>query len=686
MALKDLHFERSYSNRGKDNFVDNLLIPALKESKEYKRSVGFFSSGVFSSLMDGVSVFIRNGGTVQLIASPKLSAEDSEAISLGYKKRDQVANDCFTSEFEKEVEKLDDTGLQILYQLISERKLDIKIAITDKSGMYHDKSGILKDSMGNYLAFCGSPNDSRNAMEENYERVRVFFSWDSGSKPYADDEEKEFDDLWNGYNQFVEVQTYTETAEKKLIEIIERRKTHAKGKNKPIELYGYQKRAIASWMMNKYHGFYVMATGTGKTWTAIYSAIKLQKKEDVLTVICAPYKHLVKQWSEDIKKVCPNSVIILISSENPDWDKKMADAFIRKKYDDSIKIVLISTIKSFKSERFTKQIQKYNGKKLLIVDEAHRFTDRADENTQYDYLLGLSATPFSGSSAKSGVELMRYFGGQVYNLPIDTAIQKGFLVKYYYHPIVLSATEDEEQRFKEYSKQIASCFKNNICIDKERLVKALRGRLRVISMAEEKQNRIDFILDQVQSRDHFIVYCGDGKLFDDDTGEEMRHISSVKKTLYERGYRASQFTASENIKERMDLVESFNRGEISALAAIRCLDEGINIPSIQSALILSSNDDYREFVQRRGRILRHFKDKLGKEKEEAHIYDVIVLPSTDVEQWAIIELRRFWEYARLAVNHDDLEAQLNETLLEYGLERNQIDVYDFDDVEDTLDE
>jgi superfamily II DNA or RNA helicase len=131
----------------------------------------------------------------------------------------------------------------------------------------------------------------------------------------------------------------------------------------------------------------------------------------------------------------------------------------------------------------------------------------------------------------------------------------------------------------------------------------------------------------------------------------------------------------------MELVDAFNKGEISALAAIRCLDEGINIPSIKSALILSSNDDYREFVQRRGRILRKYNGK-----EFANIYDVVVLPSTDLQGWAKIELRRFHEYARLALNWKDLEADLTEHLCAYGLTVEDVDVYDYDDMEGTLDE
>ena len=131
----------------------------------------------------------------------------------------------------------------------------------------------------------------------------------------------------------------------------------------------------------------------------------------------------------------------------------------------------------------------------------------------------------------------------------------------------------------------------------------------------------------------------------------------------------------------MELVDAFNKGEIDSLVAIRCLDEGINIPSIKSALILSSNDDYREFVQRRGRILRTYKDK-----EFANIYDVVVLPSHDMQGWAKIELRRFREYGRLALNWDDLAHDLDAHLQTYGLTEEDIDVYDYDDMEVVIDE
>ena len=163
--------------------------------------------------------------------------------------------------------------------------------------------------------------------------------------------------------------------------------------------------------------------------------------------------------------------------------------------------------------------------------------------------------------------------------------------------------------------------------------------------------------------------------------ESKKYEISVKEILNKKGYKASQFTANENMQQRMNLVSSFNNGEIDALAAIRCLDEGINIPSIKSALILSSNDDYREFVQRRGRILRTYPGK-----KDAHIYDIIVLPSCSLTSWAKIELRRFYEYARLAINKDSLLETLYEKQNNYGLNIDDINVFDYEDMEDTIDE
>lgn len=662
MSYRQLNIKHSYVSYGDENISKAFLIPVLRQTKLYCRSVGFFSSSVFSTIIDGIVSLSRNNGKIQLIASPNLSADDIHAINLGYQKREEIISGLFTRDFNDAIENLDDIELQVLASLIASGTMDIKIAITKGTGIYHDKLGILQDTDGNTIVFYGSANSSVSGYKNNYEKIRVIKSWVQSDKESIEDEINEFNTLWNNTNPHVTVYSYTTSAQTQILKVLESRKTTKTSGKSQIQLRDYQLEAITAWVNNNYHGFYVMATGTGKTWTAIYSAVELLKKHSAMVVICAPYKHLVRQWYDDVQIAFPEATVILVSSENPNWSQQITEAIIKQHYNKNTQIIIISTITSFNLSRFKCEIKKSTQDKLLIVDEAHRFTNRATElKDEYKYMLGLSATPFSGKNSANGLALMNFFGGKVFTLSIEDALNRGYLVPYYYHPIFVNSTEAEEKRFNKESAQIASCFKNGICIDKEKLAVHLRARLRIISMAEEKLDRITELLKFIKEKDHFIIYCGDGHLLGSDN-EEIRHIEFVKQKLSLLGFKSSRFTATETMAERMELVDSFNDGAIDALAAIRCLDEGINIPSIKGAMILSSNDDYREFVQRRGRILRTYKDK-----KYANIYDVVVLPSYDTPKMAEIELRRFYEYARLSINHEALLLRLKNLASEYGL-------------------
>lgn len=683
MNFTELRLRNSYISYGEENIAASFLVPALQCTKLYRRSVGFFSSEVLIPIMDGIVGLVRNNGRIQLAASPKLNEKDVQAINEGYRLKEEVVKEAFTRDFLVELEKFDEKNLNMLVTLISQGHLDIKIIITDKTGMYHDKLGILEDFDGNLMVFYGSPNSSLSGYEKNYEKIRIVKGWLPGTEEVIEDEVSEFDRIWSGSNPYLQIYSYTESAKREILEVIKRRTDGGKNKTTEIVLRDYQEKAIQAWTNNNFHGFYVMATGTGKTWTAIYSAKELLKSRDAMIVICAPYKHLIKQWVLDLEVAFPAARIIMVSSENPSWEQQLSKEIVYKRYHSEAQLIIVSTIASFSLNRFMKAISKSKEEKLLIVDEAHRLTKRTETlKRMFSYMLGLSATPYSGKSAKSGKELMDYFGGEVFNLPIEDALERGFLVPYYYYPIYVNATEEEEGKFKYYTQLMMSCYRNNVLVDPENFAKYHRSRLRVISMADEKMQDIVPIVNRTNANDHFIVYCGDGKLFDGKTGEETKHIQAIKNVLTDLGYKVSQFTAKENMKERMQLIDAFNTQKISTLVAIRCLDEGINIPSIKSALILSSNDNYREFVQRRGRILRTYKDK-----EYATIYDIIVLPSHEMETWATIEFRRFYEYAHLAINwNDGLENDLQGYINEYNLNEDDVMAYNYDETEGELDE
>jgi len=406
MGLKDLEIKKSYISCGDENIAKSFLVPALKHTKLYQRSVGFFSSSVFEPILDGVVSLARNGGKIQLIASPHLNEDDIQAISLGYEKREAIIQNAFSRDFISELEELDEIRLQVLVDLIAQGTLDIRIAITDTVGIYHDKLGILEDFNGNVVVFYGSANSSASGYQKNYEKIRTVKSWIESDAESIDDEKAEFQSLWEGTNPFVKVYPYKEIAKKNLLTVIENKRSGAGEKsNAPIQLRDYQKEAIAAWVDNDYHGFYVMATGTGKTWTAIFSAKELIDKHPAMVVICAPYKHLVRQWADDVVKTFPDAKLIMVSSENPQWEQQINHEVIRKKYSPQNQIIIISTIASFKMDRFMAALRKSKDDKLLIVDEAHRFTDRPEEiKKDFKYMLGLSATPFSGTSAQKGME------------------------------------------------------------------------------------------------------------------------------------------------------------------------------------------------------------------------------------------------------------------------------------------
>ena len=266
MSFKDLDIKISYISFGDENIAKSFLVPALKQTRIYKRSVGYFSSGVFGPIIDGIVALSRNGGKIELIASPQLTEEDIDAINLGYKKREEIIESAFSRDFMREIEVFDDERLQLLAALIANGTLDIKIAVTETVGIYHDKLGILEDFDGNIVVFFGSANESLSGYKNNYEKIRIVKSWNETDAKSISDECAEFDALWNGTNPFVKTYNYKELAQSNILKVIENRKntnSQTEMESSPVKLRDYQEEAISAWVNNDYHGFYVMATGTG---------------------------------------------------------------------------------------------------------------------------------------------------------------------------------------------------------------------------------------------------------------------------------------------------------------------------------------------------------------------------------------------------------------------------------------
>ena len=674
MNFKELPIDISYKSVGEDVFSE-ILNPLLSCTKIYKRSVGFFNSSALDFIGKGLIELGRNGGKVYLVTSPNLSDDDIYAIQQGYKDRD-IIKKAFLKEVEYSLKSISDENAKILYLLVKEKVVDIKIALR-ANGIYHDKLALLEDFDGNVIACVGSNNETGSGYNYNYEKVRVYKSWTDVEGRIAD-EMAEFESIWDDNNEGLKVYDFMDAFEGELIKRVENRENYSKPANK-YEMRSYQLEAKAKWIENKHCGFFVMATGTGKTITSLYSISDLiTKEEKVFTVIAVPYKHLVEQWAEDVRLFFPEAFVQVVHGEVKDAETKIFAAYLqaKKKY---FPIIVITTIKSFFIEKYVNLYDRIGFKKLLIVDEAHNFLNRIDGKLacEYTYKIGLSATPVFGNDEAKTNALLNWFGGQIVDLPIEKVLGK-YLVNYEYHPIFVNATSEDENKFTRATQLMLSGIDmaSGVITDEEKFTLGYRGRLRAISMAEEKHENIAEIFARITDKDHTIIYCSDGRLLfegKDSYQREIRHLEYILNLINVRcldtleGGKAAKFTASEDIAERMELIDLFNKGYIEYLVAIRCLDEGINIPSIKSALILSSNDNYREFVQRRGRILRLYEGK-----KIAHIYDVVVLPSVGNHAFAEIEFRRYYEYARLAQNYDELLPILNENLSLYGLSYDDI--------------
>jgi len=688
MNFKDIPLEISYKNVGEEKFSE-ILNPLLSYAKTYRRSVGFFSSSALKFIGDGVLTMARNGGKIYLATSPKLSQEDINAIRQGYELR-TLLQERFISEVENALNEITDKNAQILSLLIKEEILDVKIVLKN-GGMYHDKLALLEDFDGNMVVSVGSPNESGfgyDGENGNYEKVRIFTSWND-SADRIDDEVEEFKNIWNDANEFLKVYDFMDALKGKVIERVKHDGVFKNaGKKQKYEMRVYQKEAKSNWIKNGNKGFFIMATGTGKTVTSLYTIQEFINENKILTIIAVPYKHLVNQWYEDVKEFFPDAYVQLVHGEVKNAESNIYANYISAK-NNYKPIIIITTIKSFFIDKYTRLYDNIEFEKLLIVDEAHNFINSISQelSNKYPYKLGLSATPVFGTDAAKSKLLVNWFGGVVEDLPIEIAIGK-YLVNYLYHPIFVYATENDELAFNRATRQMISAIdsKRNIIIDETKFTLGYRGRLRAISMAEEKEKYINKIFNEIKTTDHTIIYCSDGKInsskYKDgkvvsSETDEIRHLEHILRlinnavVIKDPLLKASKFTASEDVDTRMALIDEFNNGGLNYLVAIRCLDEGINIPSIKTALILSSNDNYREFVQRRGRILRQYKFNNYK-KEVADIYDVIVLPSSENKRFAEIELRRFNEYSRLALNKDELEIVLNERLVEYGLTKDDI--------------
>ena len=723
MSLKDVNLKKEYRTP-RDNIVNDFYIPLLKESTLYKRSVGFFSSSSLLEISYGISYLINNGGKIELIVSPNLSEEDIEAINKGYEVRENIIERVLLQYITEPQNYFEEERLNMLATLIAQEKLDIKVAFSlknDKLGLYHEKLGLIYDSENNIIAFSGSMNETENAFVHNYEVVDVFTSWNEHD--WVNIKENAFDSLWNNNDGNAKVFDFPEVVKNKLLSYkkndvdweIDQKEFQEKHVDSTIEklkrvtnspeipaglnLYKYQSEAIDNWKKNNYKGIFDMATGTGKTYTGLGAVTQLYNdlKGRLAVVIVCPYQHLVNQWVEDIINFNINPIIGFSSSEQRDFKKRLKMAIMDYNLGVRNFFCFVCTNGTFATDYIQSQLNNLRGNVLLVVDEAHNFGAQNLKRTltdKFNYRLALSATLERHGDEEGTKALYNYFGKKCIEFTLEDAINgrdgERFLTPYQYHPVVVYLTDDELNEYHSLSKEIAKCIvkKNGKTklTDKGKIIAQKRSRL--VAGAINKIAALVREIKPYKNDNHILIYCGATKIAkQDNNGEDIRQIEAITEMLgNEMEMHVAEFTSKEDNYTRNLLRRKFSDGDyLQALVAIKCLDEGVNIPAIKTAFILASTTNPKEYIQRRGRVLRKYPGK-----EFATIYDFVTLPRPLDEainltyeeikcEKAMVrnEVNRIIEFSRLAMSRmesDKLRYKLEDT---YRLNENDLS----DDIE-----
>ncbi|MGF1694790.1 DEAD/DEAH box helicase family protein [Vibrio lamellibrachiae] len=636
---------------------DDFFSPVLSCAKTFDVAVGYFSSAWIEDVKSGIHNFAMNGGRSRWIVSPNLNESDAKAINDGIElKSSEQEHSKIESLILDELALMDIDSRTLLSNLIVAGVLDFKISYPRKIGnnLFHAKIGVAQDSKDRLLAFNGSFNLTGNA-KGNWEHIDVFTDETLREKQRISSIQDRFETLWAGQDVYYEVFTPS----KKLLVGIEGFSNENKNRypkqtvTEHINLRPYQQEAIKNWGANKGHGMYVMATGSGKTITALATVKKLisrldEQKKPLFIIFVLPLKHLLDQWYEEAAEFGFDAVKCYENSL--DWREPLAEKLSLQAIQNQGVVKAMITNASLASENFQRIVRSVTVPIMVVADEAHNLGSPTYLNAlpkNATYRLGLTATPLRHNDEEGTEALFDYFGDAVFEFSLDDAIKAGYLTKYQYLPFVCEFNYDEYQDYKAITAKLQNEEQSKFDADNE-LEELLGGASnKLIILRKELQK-----LKDNNKLQHTLVYCGSHT---DDEGS--RQIEKVLGMLgHELKVKTRKFTATESLEERRKILDEFASCELDAIVAIKCLDEGVDVPATKQAFVISSTSNPREFIQRRGRVLRR-----SPGKEMAIIYDFIVVPPAGEEvNPALIEkeVKRGLEYNSLAENKEENESIL----------------------------
>lgn len=727
--LSDARFKHTYSS-GYDEPKD-FFTEALIESSTFDLGLGFFSSSGIRSLAYGFALFIANGGKMRVVMNHILSKEDKDVIENGQKHIVEDFENSILFDIKKLVETLskeDEQFFRCLSYLISINKIEFVATISTKGGLGHDKYGIFKDEKGYKVAFIGSANFSQSALELNGETITVFTSSDDDKRiaEYQTLFDKSWEDntphlihipienvktfirekypevtitelLNEGINLRENIginnKTYHKLISKRILDKIELKELEPRfpfPEERKIQIDAYK-----SWIENGKNGVFAMATGSGKTVTALNCILKQYKENGFYkAIIVVPTQALAIQWEKEAKSFNFQNVVSTHSEK--EW-KTILNRFITRSLLDSNKnIILITTYATFNRADIQSFLNKVRGIEtfIYVADEAHNIGSQNSLKhlpEMIKWRIGLSATPERIYDDLGSERLYDFFNSRppeyTYRYTMKQAIDEGVLCHYDYYPIFIELICSEMKEYERISEQLRKYIDSDTGKYKSDAEKLLLKRKRIIHKAENKKIAISDLLDELKQKhklDYTFVFVPEGYEPDYSINdsykidkEDIHIIDEYAQMFKEHGYSYHKYISG--LDDAPNILKNFANGDIQILLSMKCLDEGVDIPRAEHAIFCSSTGNPRQFVQRRGRVLRK-----SKGKDKAKIWDLIVIPPNILAESNSVERNLFFNEVKRIVNFAALADNQIDILygdLQYYCESLKIDLFDMLDKE-----
>jgi superfamily II DNA or RNA helicase len=647
-TLPSIALRRRYSS-GRHDLTAEFFAPCLQASEAYDRAVGFFSSSFYVLVGVPIADFARRGGKMRLVCSPRLSPEDITAIEDGYAQR--AAGTAVLRELELELQ--DPTGAaaaRLLATLVAAGCVDIKIAFkpSGQGGLFHDKVGIFTDVEKSKVSFTGSANETWAAWSgrANHEYFHAFASWVEGDTERVADDVSYFESLWDGHEPDLLILDFPDVARERLEEIVdpegsaaaeERLQILAMSRPPRPVLRDHQSAALDQWRAASYRGILEHATGSGKTITAL-SCIDEAFTQAKVAIVLVPSRTLLRQWHGEAKAFFGDEAdVLLVGGGHDEW---RVGSLLRDFLSAGQRRLVIATMDTAATEQFVSRAADLP-ELILVADEVHRVgspTRRRALTIDADWRLGLSATWEREGDPGGSAAILDYFE-HVLEPPytLHDAIRDGHLCSYRYIVHTVELNSDERERWLALSARIGRAIASADGEFTEQLRHLLIQRARIVKAARAKvPAALDVLNDRYTPGEAWLVYCDDSE-----------QLAALRAACVHRGLHTFEYHTNMTGDATAALDEFARSGGI--MLSINCLDEGVDIPRISHALILASSTTRREFIQRRGRVLRQHDSK-----HRAVIHDMLVdaggFDDTEAARFVRSELARAWEFLQSATD------------------------------------